>query len=143
MSWHIATLSSPTFPLLLLCFISCDLSLIDVLLIHSAVLVPGIQQSDSLRLCCAVLCLVAHSRPSLCDPVDCSPPGSSIHSGSPGKNTGVETLEYWSHALLQGIFPSQGSNPGLLHCRWILYCLSDSLKHTYVSIFCCSDSFPL
>ena len=26
-----------------------------------------------------------------------------------------------SHALLQGIFPTQGSNPGLLHCRWILY----------------------
>ena len=29
-----------------------------------------------------------------------------------------------SHFLLQGIFPSQGSNPGLLHCRQILYCLS-------------------
>ena len=30
----------------------------------------------------------------------------------------------WVHALLQGIFPTQGSNPGLLHCRKILYCLS-------------------
>jgi len=29
-----------------------------------------------------------------------------------------------SHSLLQGIFPTQGSNPGLLHCRWILYQLS-------------------
>ena len=29
-----------------------------------------------------------------------------------------------NHSLLQGIFPIQGSNPGLLHCRWILYCLS-------------------
>ena len=38
---------------------------------------------------------------------------------SPGKNTGVG-----SHSLLQGIFPTQGSNPGLLHCKWILYCLS-------------------
>ena len=38
---------------------------------------------------------------------------------SPGKNTGVG-----SHSLLQGIFPTQGSNPGLLHYRWILYCLS-------------------
>ena len=38
---------------------------------------------------------------------------------SPGKNTGVDC-----HALLQGIFPTQGSNPGLLHCRQILYCLS-------------------
>ena len=38
---------------------------------------------------------------------------------SPGKNTGVG-----SHSLLQGIFPTQGWNPGLLHCRQILYCLS-------------------
>ena len=38
---------------------------------------------------------------------------------SPGKNTGVGC-----HALLQGIFPTQGSNPGLTHCRWILYLLS-------------------
>ena len=29
-----------------------------------------------------------------------------------------------SHSLLQRIFPTQGSNPGLLHCRWILYQLS-------------------
>ena len=29
-----------------------------------------------------------------------------------------------SHFLLQGIFPTQGSNPGLLHCRQILYYLS-------------------
>ena len=35
---------------------------------------------------------------------------------SPGQNTGVG-----SHSLLQGIFPTQGSNPGLLHCRWILH----------------------
>ena len=28
------------------------------------------------------------------------------------------------HARLQGIFSTQGSNPGLLQCRWILYCLS-------------------
>ena len=38
---------------------------------------------------------------------------------SPGKNTGVG-----SHSLLQGIFPTQGSNPGLLLCRQILYHLS-------------------
>ena len=38
---------------------------------------------------------------------------------SPGQNTGVGSL-----FLLQGIFPTQGSNPGLLHCRWILYQLS-------------------
>ena len=40
--------------------------------------------------------------------------GSSIHEDFPGQNTGVGC-----HALLQGIFPTQGSNPGLPHCRWI------------------------
>ena len=38
---------------------------------------------------------------------------------SPGQNTGVHRL-----FLLQEIFPTQGSNPGLPHCRWILYQLS-------------------
>ena len=38
---------------------------------------------------------------------------------SPGQNTRVGSL-----SLLQGIFPTQRSNPGLLHCRWILYPLS-------------------
>ena len=47
---------------------------------------------------------------TLCDPVDCSPPGSSVHGDSPGKSTGVGC-----HALLQGIFPTQGSNLHLLH----------------------------
>ena len=41
---------------------------------------------------------------------------------SPGKNTGVDSC-----SLLQGIFPTQGSNPGLPYCRWILYCLSPSI----------------
>ena len=36
-----------------------------------------------------------------------------------GQNTGVGSI-----SLLQGIFPTQGSNPGLLHYRWILYQLS-------------------
>ena len=38
---------------------------------------------------------------------------------SPGQNTGIGNF-----SLLQGIFPTQGSNPGLLHCRWTLYQLS-------------------
>ena len=54
-----------------------------------------------------------------CHPVNCSPPGSSVHGDSPGKKTGVGC-----HALLQGIFPNQGLNPGLPHCRRILYHLS-------------------
>jgi len=51
--------------------------------------------------------------------MDCSLPGSSVHGDSPSKNTGVGC-----HVLLQGIFPTQGSNPGLPHCRRILYHLS-------------------
>ena len=37
----------------------------------------------------AVLCLVTHLCLTLCDPVDCSLPGSSVHGDSPGKNTGM------------------------------------------------------
>ena len=90
-------------------------------------------------ICCAVLSSSVVS--TVCNPMDYHPPGSSIHGDSPGKNTGVGC-----HALLQGIFPTQGSNPGLLHCRWILYHLihlwdpakleSYHLKmHQYVRIF--------
>ena len=44
-----------------------------------------------------------------CDSIDCSPPCASVHGDSPGKNTGVGF-----HALLQGVFLTQGSNPHLL-----------------------------
>ena len=66
-----------------------------------------------------VLGLVAQSGPTLCNPMDCSPPGSSVCGDSPGKNTGVSC-----QALLQGSFPTQGSNPSLPHCRQILHHLS-------------------
>ena len=56
---------------------------------------------------------------TLCNTMGCSLPGSSVHGDSPGKNTRVGC-----HAFLQGIFPTQGSNLGLPHCRWILYYLS-------------------
>ena len=60
---------------------------------------------------------------TLCDPVDYSPPGSSVHPLSiHGKHTGVGC-----HALLQGIFPTQGQTLHLLlllHCRQILYYLN-------------------
>ena len=89
---------------------------------------------------------VAQSCPTLSDPTDCSLPGSSVHGifqarvlewgaivasivsdsvtpwivalkpwNSLGKNTGVGC-----HYLLQGIFPTQGSNPDHLHCRQTL-----------------------
>ena len=66
---------------------------------------------------------VTQSCPTLCDPIDGSPPGSSVHGDSPGKNTGVGC-----HFLLQGIFPTQGSNPDPPHCRQIL----SQLKHQEV-----------
>ena len=59
----------------------------------------------------AQLCL------ALCDPMDCSLPGSSVH--------GIlqPVLLEWV-TIFQGIFPTQGSNLGLPHCRQILYSLS-------------------
>ena len=59
--------------------------------------------------CLHVLSLVAQLSPALFDPMDCSPPGSSVHGDSPGKNTGVGC-----HALLQGIFPTQRLSSCLL-----------------------------
>ena len=53
-----------------------------------------------------VLCLVTQLYLTRCDPMDCSPPGLGCR------------------ALLQGIFPTQESNPGLSHCGWILYYLN-------------------
>ena len=49
--------------------------------------------------------------------MDCSPPGSSVHGI-------LQAFGVGCHFLLQGIFPIQGLNPGLLHCRQILYSLS-------------------
>ena len=66
---------------------------------------------------CAVLWLVTQSCPTLCNPMDCSLPGSSVHGDSAGKNIG--------EGCLQGIFPTQGANTCLLHCRQIL----DHLSH--------------
>ena len=78
---------------------------------------------------CIRMCLVAQSRLTLCHPMDCSPPG--INGDSPGKNTGMGY-----HALLQGISPTQGLNPGLPHCRRILYHLShQGSPYTYMYIY--------
>ena len=66
-------------------------------------------------LCYAVL--IAQSCPTLCNSLDCSLPCSCPFSSQ----------EHWSGLpcpLLQGIFLTQGSNPGLQHCRWSLYGLS-------------------
>ena len=63
-----------------------------------------------------VLCLVIQSCLTLCNPMDCS---SCLLGDSRGQNTRLGC-----HALLQRIFPTQGFNPGLPYCRWILYYLS-------------------
>ena len=52
-----------------------------------------------------MLCLASQLCLAPCDPMDYSPPGSSVHGDSPGKTTGVGC-----HALLRGIFPSRRSN---------------------------------
>ena len=67
--------------------------------------------------CCA---LVTKSCVTLCDPM-----GWTIARQVP-LSMGFSRQEYWSglHALLQGIFPTQGSNPGRPNYRWILYHLS-------------------
>ena len=57
---------------------------------------------------CVCACARAQSCPTLCHPMDCSPPGSFRLWNSPGKNTGVGC-----HALLQGIFSTQGSPASL------------------------------
>ena len=61
---------------------------------------------------------VIQSCPTLCNPMDCNLPGSSIH--------GFSRQEYWSGLPLHssGDLPNQGLNLGLLHCRQILYHLS-------------------
>ena len=78
---------------------------------------------------CAVGAQSLQSSPTLGNPMDCSLPGSSDHGDSPGKNTGVGC-----HSLLQGIFPTQGLKPSLLHCRTILYWLSQ-WGSTLLSLF--------
>ena len=71
-------------------------------------------------LMCVVLCLVAQLCLILCDPMDyCSPRGSSVHGDSLGKNI-------WSGLPCPPPenSPTQGLDPGLPHCRQILYQLS-------------------
>ena len=57
---------------------------------------------------CVGVCSVAQSRPTLCNPMDCNPPGSSVHGIFQAR-----ILEY-CHSLLQEIFLTQGLNSHLL-----------------------------
>ena len=83
-----------------------------------------------------VLCLVIQSCLILCNPMDCSPPGFSVHEDSPGKNT-----EVGCHALLQGTFPTLGRSstsqadslpsepPVHILQRWV--CLQYQYRHSF------------
>ena len=71
------------------------------------------------------------SRVRLCNPMDCSPPGFSIHGIF---QAGV--LEWTAVSFARGIFLTQGLNPGLPHCRQMLYRLSQMLNSSYkINIF--------
>ena len=65
--------------------------------------------------------LVTQLCPILCEPME--PARLLCPWDTPGKNTGEGC-----HSLLQGIFSTQGLNPGLLHCRQILYHLSHVIE---------------
>ena len=89
-----------------------------------------------------VLMLVTLSRLILCKTVDCSPPGSSVHGILSSQDLGVG-----SHALLQGIFLTEGLNLGFLYHRQILYHLSHQGSPTFwletLSALCASRILEL
>ena len=87
---------------------------------------------------CAYQCVYVHcchcliTKLCLCNPMDCSPPGSSVQRDFPGKNP-----EVGGHCLLQGIFLNQRSNLWLLshlmHWRQILYCWA--IKEAFICVY--------
>ena len=100
---------------------------------------------------CAVLCLVAQSCSTLCEPMDCSPPGPSVHGDSPGKSTTVGWpwpppgdlpnlgTEPRSHALQADSLPSEPPRkPSLSLASLILVFISlvslDSNRSDLVSL---------
>ena len=84
------------FSLVAVCRLSC--------LAECAILVPQVK----------VEVLVAQSCPTLCNPMDWSPPRSSVHRILQAR---ILETEMGCHSLLQGIFPTQGLNPSLLYLR--------------------------
>ena len=66
---------------------------------------------------------------TLCNPTDCSLSDSSIHGILQAR-----ILNWVAIPFSRGIFPTQGSNLGLLHCRQILYYLSCTVRLDYVSL---------
>ena len=75
-----------------------------------------LERTWTLESICMLMCSVAQLCPALCDPMDYSPPRLLCPQDFPDKHTGMGC-----HFLLQGIFLTQGLNPGLPHCRQFLY----------------------
>ena len=76
-------------------------------------------------------CVHAQFCPTLCNPMDCNPPGSTVHGDSPGKNTGGVAMP-----SSRGFFKprNQTQESGLLNCRQILYHLSRQRSPRLLSI---------
>ena len=89
---------------------------IQLILLHNW---NSVSQLHINKICIYAPCL------TLCSPVDCSLPGSSVHGILQGRILGC-------HFLLQRIFPTQGSNLNLLHCRQILYRLNHQRSPAYM-----------
>ena len=62
--------------------------------------------------------------------MDCSPPGSFVYGDSPDKNTGEGC-----HAILQGFFLTQGSNPGVLHCTHLAMHLTRKKRLRFNAVY--------
>ena len=91
-----------------------------------------------IALCCCSCCFVAKSCLTLLQPRGLQLARLLCPWVSKGKNSGVGC-----HALLQGIFPTQGSNPGLLHCREILYHLGNQRRPNQSILKEINPEYPL
>ena len=78
----------------------------------------AVRDDEELLYLCVFVCVCLVTKPCLilCDPMDCSPPGSSVHGILQAR-----ILDWIAMPFSRGSAWTQGSNPSLLHCRWILY----------------------
>ena len=79
---------------------------------------------------CVCVCLVTKSCPNLCDPMDCRPPGSTVHGISQAR-----ILEWVTISSSRGIFPTQGLNCVFCISRRILYHWPTREASIYVSTY--------
>ena len=85
--------------------------------------------SNESALCLRCVCEVAQSCPTLCDPVDCSPPGSSVH--------GFSRQEYWSGLPFPfpGDLPNPGIEPGSPALAGAFFVIGPPRKHKFSTYF--------